>query len=171
VTGQFPEWKQPGAVHSAPGVDVSFLTRRKVFAKTQLDQVARLNIPVLWGQKVVNLSETDEEIVVTTTNGQEYVGDVCIAANGLSSTIDDFKTTTDVQVQDSGYAIARVTFPRDTIKANSPATTLLKDVETQPQFQTYLVQDIHLILFLAKDWVAWAYAHKVRPLSREIELC
>jgi environmental stress-induced protein Ves len=169
VTSQFPEWKQPGAVHSAPGADVSFFKRRTVFAKTQLDQVARLDIPVLWGQKIVNLSETDEEIVVTTANGQEYVGDVCIAANGLSSTIDDFKTATDVQVQDSGYAIARVALPRDTIKANSPATTLLKDVETQPQFRTYLVQDIHLILFLTKDWVAWAYTHNLSPLYRGIE--
>lgn len=82
-------------------------------------------------------------------------------ANGIGSSLSGFKTAGDIQVQDSSYAIARVAFPRDTIKAGSPASVLLENIETYPQFRTYLAHDIHLILFLTEDWVAWAYTHKV----------
>lgn len=165
VTSQYPEWKRPGAIHSAPGVDVSFIMRRTVFVQMQLDQLARLNVPVHWGQHVTNVQESAERVVVKTAAGGEYVGDVCIAANGINSTLDGFRTAGDVEVQDSGYAIARVCFPRNTIKAESPAASLLKDVETHPQFRTYLANDVHLILFLTKDWVAWAFTHKVSHVT------
>ena len=161
VTKQYPEWRRPGATHCAPGVNVSFLKRRTVYAQMQLDQLNRLNVPIHWGQNVVHVDESDDDVVVKTASGQEYAGDICIAANGLGTTIKGFDTDDDVQVQDSGYAVARVAFPLDTIRAGSPAQALLKGVEWNPQFRVYLADDLHLILFLTKDWLAWVFTHKV----------
>lgn len=161
VSSQKSEWKRPEASHSAPDVDISFLKRRPAYARMQLDQLERLNVPVHWGQKVETVREADDSVFVRTASGQEYMGDVCIATTGIGATIDGFKTSGDVQVRDSGYAVARVAFPRDVIKDGTPAASLLEGVEMQPQFRTYLAQDLHLILFLTKDWVAWAFTHKV----------
>lgn len=168
ITSQLPEWKRPGAAHSAPDVDVSFMKRRTVFAQMQLDQLLRLKVPVLWGRRVASLYESDERVIVKTATGEEYTGDLCIAANGIGSSLSGFKTADDIQVQDSGYAIARVAFPRDIIRAGSPASTLLENIETRPQFRTYLAHDIHLILLLTEDWVAWAYTHKVIVFYTEL---
>ena len=155
-----PEWKRPGVTHSAPDVDISFLNRRPDFARMLLDQLSSLNVPIHFGAKVVSVRESDESVVVETDEGREYVGDVCIGANGIGSTIPRFPTR-DVEVQDSGYAIARVAFPRHVIKDGSPAAKLLENVDTQPEFGTYLGEDVHLILFLTQDWVAWAFTHMV----------
>jgi len=154
-----PEWKLPGVIHAAPDVDISFLKRRPVYAQMQLDQVKRLDIPVHWGEEVVAVREQDDIVTVTTASGKEFVGDLCIGANGIGSSIPGFKAGPNITVQDSGYAVARVAFPRATIKDGSPASVLLKDVEIRPEFRTYLGRDIHLILFLTPDWVAFAFTH------------
>lgn len=161
VTTQKPEWKRPGVKHSAPDVDISFLKRRPVYNKMQLDQLRRLGVPVHWGQKVSSVEEEADIVIVKTASGSIFTGDVCVAANGLGSTIPGFSTEGDVHVQDSGYAVARVAFPCNVIKEGSLAASLLVGVEEQPQFRVYLANDLHLILFLTKDWVAWVFTHQV----------
>ena len=154
-----PEWKRPGASHPAPDVDVSFLTRRPVWARRQLDQCERLAIPIRFGEKVLSVREETDRVVITTAK-EEFSADICIGANGIGSRIEGFNAGPDVAVQDSGYAVARVAFPRDMIKEGSPAATLLQNVEHQPQFRTYVSDDSHVILFLTKDYVAWCFTHR-----------
>ena len=161
IHSTMPEWRQPGVITAAPDVDISFLKRRPVYAQMQLDQLNRLNIPVFWGEMATTVREQDEVVTVTTTSGKEFMGDLCIAANGIGSSIPGFEVGPDVAVQDSGYAAARLAFPRTTIKDGSPAATLFKNIDTQPEFRTYLGSDIHLILFLTSDWVAFAFTHPV----------
>ncbi len=164
-----PEWKQPGVITAAPDVDISFLKRRPVYAQMQLDQVNRLGIPVHWGEAVVAVHEQDDDdgggvVVVTTASGKQFVGDLCIDANGIGSSVAGFNAGPDIAVQDSGYAAARVAFPRNTIKDGSPASTLLTNIDIRPEFRTYVGHDIHLILFLTPDWVAFTFTH---PVSNE----
>jgi hypothetical protein len=156
-----PEWQRPGVIHSAPDVDISFLKRRPVYAQMQLDQCRRLQIPIHWGEKVVLVQEQGKTVLVRTESGREFEGDLCIGANGIGSKIAGFETGPDVAVQDSGYAVARVAFPRSNIKDGSLASTLLTGVDAQPSFRTYVGDDIHLILFLTADWVAIAFTHAV----------
>lgn len=156
-----PEWKHPGVITAAPDVDTSFLKRRPVYAKMQLEQVKRLDIPVHWGENVVAVREQDDAVMVTTASGKEFVGDVCIGAHGIGMSIAGFNAGPEIAVQDSGYAIARVAFPRTAIKEGSPAATLLKNIDTRPEFRTYVGNDNHLILFLTPDWVAFAFTHPV----------
>lgn len=157
-----PEWKVPGIKNAAPDVDVSFLKRRAVYAKMQLEQLERLNVPIHWGEKVVKVHEDQDHVVVTTASGSEFVADLCIGANGIASTISGFETGPEVDVQDSGYAIARVAFPRSAIKEGTPASTLFQTIDIQPEFRTYVGKDVHLILFLTNDWAAFAFTHPVR---------
>ncbi|KIW21072.1 hypothetical protein PV08_01651 [Exophiala spinifera] len=159
IHSAMPEWKQPGAVHSAPDVDISFLKRRPVYAQMQLDQLNRLDIPVHWGEAVTAVREEDDLVIVVTSLGNQFVGDVCIGANGIGSKIPGFDTGPETKVQDSGYAAARVAFPRSTIEAGSLASTLFKNIDVQPEFRTYVGHDIHLILFLTRDWVAFTFTH------------
>ena len=161
-----PEWRRPGVVTAAPDVDISFLKRRPVYAQMQLDQLNRLDIPVHWGEKVVAVREQDNNVTVTTASGKEFEGDLCIGANGLGSSIPGFEAGPDVAVQDSRYAAARVAFPRSAIQEGTPAATLVKNVDVQPEFRTYLGVDIHLILFLTADWVAFAFTHPVSFKSK-----
>ena len=128
----------------------------------QLDQVERLGIPVHWGQKVVSVEELASTVTVKTESGETFVGDVCISASGIGAEIPGFRTGPEVAVQDAGYAVARVAFPRSDIKEGSPASSLLKNIDNQPEFRTYVGNDFHLILFLTKDWVAFAFTHPVR---------
>ena len=161
-----PEWNRPGVVHAAPDVNISFLKRRPVYAQMQLDQLDRLNIPVHWGEKVASVCEQDDCVIVKTASGAEFTCDLCIGANGIGSVIPGFDTGPEIAVQDAGYAIARIAFPRSAIKAGSPASTLMNNIDIRPEFRTYVGSDIHLILFLTADWVAFAFTH---PVSDAVE--
>lgn len=167
VKSTVPEWKRPGVVSSAPDVDISFLKRRPEYAKMQLDQVNRLGIPVQFGVKVMSVREEADRVIVTTAGGEQIEGDICIGSGGIGSAVEGFATGARPAVQDSGYAVARVAFPRDTIKPDSLAATLLANVETEPQFRTYVADDVHLILFLTKDYVAWCFTHPTLESSKE----
>lgn len=156
-----PEWKRAGIVHAAPDVDISFLKRRPVYAQMQLDQVNRFGIPVHWNERVDSVSEQDSCVTVKTASGAEFVCDLCIGANGIGSVIAGFDTGPEIAVQDSGYAVARVAFPSSAIKAGSPASSLMRTIDVRPEFRTYVGNDIHLILFLTPDWVAFAFTHPV----------
>jgi len=161
-----PEWNRVGVVHAAPDVNISFLKRRPVYAQMQLDQVNRLNIPVHWGEKVVSVQENDHNVILKTASGKEITCDICIGANGIGSVIPGFDTGPDIAVQDSGYAVARAASTRSAILDGSPAASLMKAIDVRPEFRVYVGKDIHLILFLTPDWVAFAFTH---PVSRVIK--
>lgn len=162
-----PEWKRQGVKTITPEVDVSFLNRRAVWAQMQLDQLERLHIPVYWGEKIVSVRESTDSVTVTTESGKQFVGDVCIGANGIGSTIPGFDTGPEVAVLDSGYAIARAAFPRTTIKEGSLASTLFRNIDVQPEFRVYVGKDVHLILFLTNDWTGFGFTHPVSIISYE----
>ena len=161
IHSDVPEWNRTGVTHAAPDVNISFLKRRPVYAQMQLDQVNRLNIPVHWGEKVISVFEQDDCVKVETASGKEFTCDLCIGAIGIGSVIPGFDTGPEIAVQDSGYAIARLAFPRSNIKDGSPASSLMKNIDVRPEFRTYIGSDIHLILFLTPHWVAFAFTHPV----------
>lgn len=171
---QMPEWTRPGVISAAPDVNISFLKRRPVYAQMQLDQAKRLGIPIHWGETVVSVQEKDNGVIVTTASGKEFTCDLCVGANGIGSSVPGFNAGPEIAVQDSGYAVARVAFPRAAIKDGTPASTLLENIETRPEFRVYVGKDIHLILFLTVDWVAFVFTHAVRKqsilLPRDIKL-
>lgn len=156
-----PEWKRPGVTTAAPDVDVSFIKRRTDFAQMQLDQLQRLEVPVFYGDRVVSVAEEADRVVVTTEAGRTYRGDVCVGASGIGSMVPGFDAGPQVQVQDSGYAVARAAFPRGAVEEGSPASSLLASVDRKPEFRTYVGKDLHLILFLTADWVGIAFTHPV----------
>lgn len=161
LVGMTPEWKRPGVATAAPDVDVSFIKRRTDFAQMQLDQLQRLEVPVLYGDRVVSVAEEADRVVVTTEAGRTYRGDVCVGASGIGSMVPGFDAGPQVQVQDSGYAVARAAFPRGAVEEGSPASSLLASVDRKPEFRTYVGKDLHLILFLTADWVGIAFTHPV----------
>jgi 2-polyprenyl-6-methoxyphenol hydroxylase-like FAD-dependent oxidoreductase len=156
-----PEWKRPGITTAAPNVNVSFLKRRPTFAKMQLDQVERLGIPVYWGEKVTLVTEHERTVTVTTSSGKTFQGDICIGAYGVNSVIAGFDAGPNVDIQNSGYAMARVAWERSLIAKGSLASSLLEHVDQRPEFRVYVGRDVHLILFLTPDWVAFGLTHKV----------
>lgn len=164
VRSQYPEWRRPGAPEksAAPDVSVSFIKQRPVFTNMLYDQCMRLGIPVLFGQKADSATESETGVEIRTEDGTRYTGDVCVAAAGIGSSFTRSLAMPEPPVQDSGYAIARMAFPRSAIKPDSPAAELLKTVDTQPEFRVYLGEDLHLILYLTTDNVGFAYTHEVR---------
>lgn len=157
-----PEWKREGIVNASPEVDVSFLNRRPEYAAWQLEQVQALGIPVHFSTQAQNVTETDDRVIIHTDKG-DFEGDVCVAADGIGSRVPWPVPGGLAAVKDSGYAVARVAFPRDTIREGSPAEAITRSIdEIGPQFRTYVGGvDVSLILFLTKDYVAWAFSHEV----------
>jgi hypothetical protein len=160
-----PEWKRPGVTTVAPNVNVSFLKRRPTFAKMQLDQVIRLGIPVYWGEKVTLVTEHEKTVTVTTSSGKTFEGDICIGAHGVSGVVPGFDAGPNVEVQESGYAMARVAWERSRIANGSLASSLLKHIDQRPEFRVYVGRDVHLILFLTPDWVAFGLTHRVSSVE------
>ncbi|KAF2170445.1 hypothetical protein M409DRAFT_51486 [Zasmidium cellare ATCC 36951] len=163
-----PEWKREGIVHSCPEVDISFLNRRPEYAAWQLDQVQALGIPLHFSTTAEKVTETDDKVVVHTDKG-DFEADVCVAADGIGSKVPWPVPGGLAAVVDSGYAVARVAFPKETIKKGSPAEAIIKSIdEDGPQFRTYVGgADVSLIIFLTTDYVAWAFSHEADALSAE----
>ena len=100
-------------------------------------------IPVIFSQDAKNIEENETEVCVTVSDGTQYHGDVCIAADGVGSHLTKAITGVETPVRDSGYAAARVAFPRSHIKPGSPAASLLTNVDKEPEFRVYLGNDLH----------------------------
>lgn len=156
-----PEWKRPGVPNVAPGVDVSFLTRRTVFTQMLIDQVIRLGIPVHWADKAVSVDENEDKVAVTTASGKTFEGDLFIVAGGIDISVKGADTGAQVQIQDSGYAMARVCFHRSAFQKGSAADRLVDTPSGRPEFRCYLANDCNIILFLTPHWVAWGFTHRV----------
>lgn len=156
-----PDWVEHQAESAAPDVKISFIKRRPVFTKMLYDQCKRLGIPVVFSQDAKHLDETEDNVTITVADGTQYHGHVCIAADGVASHLTKSISGVETPVRDSGYAAARVAFPRGHIKPGSPAASLLNNVEIEPEFRVYLGDDLHLILYLTKDYVAFTYTHEV----------
>lgn len=168
-----PEWNRSSTPHSAPDVNISFIKRRPVYAQMQLEQAKRLDIPILFKDGVVSVSENESFVIVKTESGKEYTCDVCVGADGIGSKIPGFTTGPEITVQDSGYAVSRLAFPRSSIRDDSPASALLKNIDVRPEFRVYVGSDIHLILFLTPDYVAFCFTHPVcikSPQSDSVKL-
>lgn len=128
------------------------------------DQCIRLGIPVCFSHDARDINEDDNHVVVTTSENGSFQGDICVVANGIGSPSMKDIIGVDQPVLDSGYATARMAFPRNAIPTDSLAQQLLEGVDIQPEFRVYLSNDIHLILFLTKDYVAFAFTHQVGTL-------
>ncbi|KAF7192510.1 FAD-dependent monooxygenase fsr3 [Pseudocercospora fuligena] len=167
VRSTMPEGRREGVTHCAPDVDVSFLVRRPHLAKWQLEQCQALGIPVHFSTKGLNVEETADKVIVHTDKGS-FAGDVCVAADGIGSKLPWPAPGGIATVQDSGYAVSRVAFPRTTLKQGSLARDLVDEaLKHGPQFRTYLADDVHLILFITRDHVAWCFTHEADELSEE----
>ncbi|QIW99808.1 hypothetical protein AMS68_005326 [Peltaster fructicola] len=147
-----PDWTKHREESAAPDVSISFIKRRPVFTTMLYNQCIRLGIPVVFSQHARSIEETSDAVVVTTADGTHYHGDLCIAADGIGSSLTKNLTGHEEAVKDSGYAAARAAFPRSAIKPGSPAASLLAKVEEEAEFRTYLGDDLHLILMLTKDY-------------------
>lgn len=165
VKRTMPEWTRAPAESAAPDVKISFIKQRPVYTKMLYDQCVRLGIPVLFSQPAKSFIEYENHVVVVTADGTKHTGDVCVAADGIGTSFTKSLEVSQAPVLDSGYAVARAAFPRDTIRPGSLAEALLKDVEEQPEFRTILGEDLHLILFLTHDHVAFAYTHEVSQMT------
>lgn len=160
VMSTFPEWKRFPSGSSAPDVNISFLKQRPVFTKMLYDQCVRLGIVVEFQKTAQSITENDGGVTVHTSEGEEYTADVCVASDGVGASFAHGIIPGSASVLDSGYAVARAAFPSNSIMSGSAAQELLKNVKNQPEFRTYLGDDLHLILFLTKDYSALAYTHK-----------
>ncbi|KAK4494012.1 hypothetical protein PRZ48_015198 [Zasmidium cellare] len=159
------EWARPGAPHAAPDIDMCFAIRRPVFTTMQVDQLARLGIPIHFGTDVVHAEENEDGTgaVVTTKAGEKYIADVCIAADGVHSGFYRSRKET-VNVGDSGYAISRVAYPVDAIKPGSLAENIVKD---GTQFRTYCGHEVHMSIMVCDGYISPALTHKATDSSKE----
>ena len=163
IHSKVSECKQLGVITAAPDVNTSFLKRRPVYANhlCSWTSCSDSTSPSAGARLRWMSASKDDTVVVTTACGKDFVSDVCIGAHDIGMSITGFDASPKIAVQDSGYAIARVAFPRSAIKVGSPASTLLTDVDIRPEFRTLVGNDNHLVLFLTADWVAIAFTHRV----------
>lgn len=162
VSSLVPEWRRPGVSHGAMNVKISFCKRRPDFAHMQLNQLLRLHIPVHFGQEAITVSEIGDKVEVKTKSGDTFVGDVCLAADGIGSLFRRQIGGGVSDVQDSGAAVARVAFPREAVDPESLAWNIVKDLDVKPEFRHYLADGLHLSAFLTGDYVGLALTHPVR---------
>lgn len=159
LKSMFPEWRH--VAEKGELTRASLLSRRSDFTRMLYDQCVRLGIPVYFSQAVQEIVEHDDHVVVNTNQpGISLTADVCVVANGIGYPSTKDITGVDLPVLDSGYAIARMAFPRSSIPKDSLAHQLVENVDAQPEFRVYLSNDIHLIIWLTKDYVAFAFTHE-----------
>lgn len=162
VMKTMPEWVRSPEGSASPEVKISFIKQRPVYTKMLYDQCIRLGIPVLFNQKAESFIEREESVTIEVEDGTIFTADVCVAADGVGTSFTRDLDVSKAPVRDSGYSVARAAFPVDSLAIGSPAVKLLEHVEEQPEFRTILGDNLHLILFLTKDHVAFAYTHKVK---------
>jgi len=118
-----------------------------------------LGIGIKLGAKVVDYFETEEEAGVVTADGERFVGDVVLAADGVRSTGRTIVLGYEDKPKASGYAIYRAWFDSAEI-AKDPDTKWL--VENGDKHCAWLGPDIHFIAASIKNGkdFSWVCTHK-----------
>ncbi len=132
---------------------------RGEFHKIVYDFALELGIDIRLGHKVTEYFETDSEAGVIA-NGERFVADVVLAADGVRSTGRTLVLGYEDHPQASGYAIYRAWFPYDEI-AKDPDTAFF--VGNGDKHVCWLGPDVHFIAAsLSKGSFSWVCTHRVR---------
>lgn len=116
-------------------------------------------IDIRLGQEVTDYFESDTEAGIVA-NGERYVADVVVAAEGVKSPARKIVLGVDDKPKPSGYAIYRTWFSSDGLKQNPVIQqTGVLNAETT---YAYIGHDIHFLCGSIKDTTgfAWVCTHK-----------
>jgi 2-polyprenyl-6-methoxyphenol hydroxylase-like FAD-dependent oxidoreductase len=134
---------------------------RGEFHKIVFDHAKSLGIDIRLDHKVTEYFENDEQAGVLA-NGERFVADVVLAADGVRSTGRTLVLGYEDKPQPSGYAIYRAWFPSDEI-AKDPLTSFFVGGPSDKHV-CWLGPDVHFIAAsLKKGSFSWVCTHKVRP--------
>ena len=117
-------------------------------------------VDVRLGHRVEEYFETDEGAGVVV-NGERFVGDVVVAADGVKSAARKIVLGVDDKAESSGYAVYRAWYP-SSIVARHPRIAHL--VQGGDKLMAWLGPDVHFIFGVKKDGeeVSWVMTHRVR---------
>lgn len=155
-----PDWKLSPDGHAAGQTKGSMFNPRSQLQTMMKDQCSRVGIPFHFGKKVVEYVENDHQATVITSDGEEYLADIVIAADGIASISHELVHGKQIPFASSGHASARCGFPRSAIDPKSKAAHLLNQQGERPEFNVYLGSSGDLIIAIASDFLGIVFTHK-----------
>lgn len=137
VGGEAP-WNEPGAIHPARDVRVTWLVRRYKLLAAMESQARRLGITVHYGKNVLEYGEDETKGFVTTSAGDRYSADLIVAADGVGTKSHEHITGATPLPSSSGYAVYRAVIPIERLHGISQASKDKMFCEPRPEFRLYL---------------------------------
>ena len=129
------------------------------------DVVVSLNIPVIFGEQVVDYHEdmhTGKAKVVTMA-GKHHEADLVVAADGVGSKSSKLVLAHGGRPQSSGFAVYRTAFPTSIAHENIRVAEKFRVVDDgNDDVRMYLGPDTHAITLVSKDITTWLLTHRVR---------
>lgn len=102
--GEAP-WNEPGAVHAARDVRVTWFVRRYKLLAAMEAQASRLGITLHYGKNVVEYGEDETQGFATTSAGDRYSADLIVAADGVGTKSHKHITGVAPLPSSSGFAV------------------------------------------------------------------
>lgn len=139
--GEAP-WNEPGAVHAARDVRVTWFVRRYKLLAAMEAQARRLGITLHYGKYVVEYEEDDTKGFpkgfVTTSAGDRYSADLIVAADGVGTKSHKHIIGAAPLPSSSGFAVYRAVIPIERLHGISQASKDKIFCESRPEFRIYL---------------------------------
>ncbi|KAI1133279.1 FAD/NAD(P)-binding domain-containing protein [Nemania abortiva] len=165
-------WNDPGAVHPAKGVHVSWIETRPGIAGMLTSQCQRLGIPIEYGSAVIAYNETREKAVVvidTKNNVTHAEADIVVAADGVGTKSHAHVSGHFDKATSSGYSIFRGLLPLGLIKEKLSSNVIEKFFSGQrPEFRIYTSpHDAHSVILLSKEFFSYGLTYKDSKYSEK----
>ncbi|CAG8978613.1 hypothetical protein HYALB_00012735 [Hymenoscyphus albidus] len=122
------------------------------------DYAKEVGIDIRLGHKVTDYFENDDEAGVVV-NGEKFVGDVVLAADGVRSTGRTIVLGYEDKPKSSGYAVYRAWFEAAKLREDPELSFIF---ENPDELVTWIGQDIHFIAATPKNGIdfSWVCTHK-----------
>lgn len=131
-------WNEPGAVHPAQDVRVTWFVRRYKLLAAMEAQARRLGITIHYDKNVVEYEEDETKGSVTTSAGDCYSADLIVAADGVGTKSHKHITGAVPLPSSSGFAVYRAVIPIERLHGISQASRDKIFCESRPEFRLYL---------------------------------
>ena len=145
---------------------------RPKIVKSLYDYAVSLDIPVIFGKRVIDYGESDEtnQAYAITDEGERMEADIVVAADGIGSKASKAMVSHEVKAISSGWSAYRVTYPTAILHEDPMLAKHYKFLGDEPDYcDAWMSPQGQVIILVSRETTTWLFTHEVR-LCRVITL-
>ena len=137
---------------------------RPKLMKSLYDYASSLGIPIIFGKRVVEYSESLEtnQATAITDKGEIFTADLVVVADGIGTKAGKAVGGVESKAMGSGYSVYRVTYPTEVLYQDSYLREQYRFDPGQLDYcEVFVGPEVNVIILVSPETTTWLFTHQV----------